>query len=148
MTETVSATVSDDQKEFIEEEGLSQSTLLQKAIERERQKRKEGYGQISVSQERSKLTVNLRNYPIPVDSKKPEDSQYPIPLYKAPEGELVDTPPIEKTVRDEDVAVIKREDTEEICGFEVGNWEEHYNVSLIFGEEAEEPYVVVDPPVM
>lgn len=145
MTTTISATISDDQAEFVEEEGVSKSKLLQRAIEQERKERRGGYSQISISQEYNDLVLTLRNYPTPVDSKNTEDAQYRIPLYKNPEGELVDRPPIKKEDHKEDVKLVKREDNDEICAVEVKNWEDHRDISLLYGEKSEDPYVVLDP---
>lgn len=146
MTVTISATISDDQAKFVEDEGLSKSALLQRAIEKERREKEEGYGQINVREEYNTLNLSLRNYPTPVDSKKEDDRKYPTPLYKNEEGELVDFPPIEKEEVKEDVKLVKREDNEEVCGVEIKNWEEHSHLSLVYSEKSEDPYVVLDPP--
>ena len=146
MTTTISATISDEQAEFVEEEGISKSKLLQRAIEKERIEREEGYGQVNVTQEYGELVLSLRNYPTPVDSKKTEKANYPIPLYKNPDGELVDMPPVEEEEAKEDVKLVRRQDNEEVCAVKVKNWGDHSNISLIYAEKSKDPYVVLDPP--
>lgn len=146
MTKNVSATISDEQAKFAEEEDISLSKLLQKAIERRKQEKETGYGQVNISEDYNTLTLSLRNYPTPVDSRKPEDSQYPVPLYKNDEGELVEMPPVEKEEVKDDVTLIVRKDDGEVCGAEISNWEEHRDFGLVYSANSDSPYVVLDPP--
>lgn len=149
MTEQKNVSLPDDQADYLEEEGLSASNLLQEKIKERRNR--SNYSQLYIDNEYSAMTISLTNFPSVVDSRDPEKGRMPIPLYKNQEGELVEEPPVYKDEdhsNEEDVTVWKREDNDEICKVKVENWEEHRDFSLIHTQPDTNAHILLDPKRM
>lgn len=90
------------------------------------------------------LRVTLPNFPTP-DEKT--DGLTPDALYRDPEtGELQGEPPIHRDTQKEGRVLLRRDDNDEVCGFEVEGFNYGDNISLINYEGMENPYLVVNPP--
>lgn len=149
MSNQKNVSLPDDQVEYLEEEGLSASHLLQEKIEEVREEQM--FNQLFLNQEYGAMIVNLRNFPPVVDSRMPDKGEMPVRLYENQEGELVEEPPVYKDEdhsNEEDVTVWKRKDNDEICKVKVENWEEHRDLSLIYTETGNNAHIILDPKRM
>jgi len=83
-------------------------------------------GQLNISSFGNTLEVRLRNFPEPYETKMQGNT--PVCKWNHPDkSELQDSPPIykEQKEREEDVTLVKRQDNDAVCGFDIANWQEH-----------------------
>jgi len=149
MSNQKNVSLPDEDLNYIEEEGLSASKLLQQKIQERRERDK--FSQLHINQEFGEMVISLRDFPSVVDSKNVEDRQIPIPLYKNGDGKLVEEPPVykdEEYSNEKDVVVWRKDDNDKICKVKVENWEEHRDISLIYTQPDADGSILLDPKRM
>jgi len=93
-------------------------------------------GQLNISNFGDTLEVRLRNFPDPYETKM--QGGHPVSKWNHPDkSELQDEPPVYKEQKEssQDVTLIKREDNDAVCGFDIKDWKEHRDIMHLRKEE-------------